>query len=234
MLRISESVRAYAFLILSSQASARSSIVGNTASALTAQSAFLNDFENIVNCSVNIQEDIKSYQDTLSYASSKVDYSIGQNIYMLPSNMKLKIKTGTVGYNNKILVSEGKFILGKNEKVNSLEPAAMKSHKTNPLETPTIKSHKTNSLETPTIKSHKTNPLETPAMKSTQTAVNSERTADLEQKTIISHEDEKVALVLSLTGIFMIWLVHFLMKVSHQLNKKVFTRRRFCMGHLLR
>ena len=44
-------------------------------------------------------------------------------------------------------------------------------------------------------------------MKSTQTAVNSERTADLEQKTIISHEDEKVALVLSLTGIFTIWLI---------------------------
>ena len=36
LLRISESVRTYAFLILSSQASARSSIVGNTASALTA------------------------------------------------------------------------------------------------------------------------------------------------------------------------------------------------------
>ena len=49
--------------------------------------------------------------------------------------------------------------------------------------------------------------LVTPAMKSTQTAVNSERTADLEQKTIISHEDEKVALVLSLTGIFSIWFI---------------------------
>ena len=118
LLRISESVRAYAFLILSSQASARSSIVGNTASALTAQSAFLNSFENIVNRRVNIQEDIKHYQDTLSYASSKVDYSIGQNIYMLPSNLELKIKTGTVEYNNKILVSNGNFILGKNEKVN--------------------------------------------------------------------------------------------------------------------
>ena len=47
--RISESVRAYAYLILSSQASVRSSIFGNTASALTAQSAFLNNFENIVN-----------------------------------------------------------------------------------------------------------------------------------------------------------------------------------------
>ena len=55
LLRISESIRAYAFLILSSQASGRSSIVENTASALTAQSAFLNNFEDIVNCSVNIQ-----------------------------------------------------------------------------------------------------------------------------------------------------------------------------------
>ena len=47
--KISESVRAYAYLILSSQASARSGIVANTVSALTAQSAFLNYFENVVN-----------------------------------------------------------------------------------------------------------------------------------------------------------------------------------------
>ena len=46
--RISESLRAYVYLILSSQASARSGIVGNTASALTTQSAFLNNFEDIV------------------------------------------------------------------------------------------------------------------------------------------------------------------------------------------
>ena len=47
--KISESVRAYAYLMLSSQASARSGIVGNMASALTTQSAFLNNFEDIVN-----------------------------------------------------------------------------------------------------------------------------------------------------------------------------------------
>ena len=73
--------------------------------------------------------------------------------------------------------------------------------------TPASKNHKTNSLETPAIKNHKINSLETPAMKSTKTAVNSEKTADLEQKTIISHKDEKVALVLSLTGIFMTWFI---------------------------
>ena len=113
LLKISESVRAYAYLILSSQASARSGIVGNTANAFTAQSAFLNNFEDIVNRRVDIREDIKRYQDTLSYASSKVDYSVGEHLYLLPSDMNLKIRSGTVGYNDKILVSDGKFILGK-------------------------------------------------------------------------------------------------------------------------
>ena len=68
LLRILENVRAYAYLILSSQASARSSIVGNSARALTAQSSILNNFENVVNRRVDIQEDLKHYQDTLSYA----------------------------------------------------------------------------------------------------------------------------------------------------------------------
>ena len=170
LLRILESIRAYAYLILSSQASARSSIVGNTASALTAQSASLNNFEDIVNRRVNIQEDIKRYQDTLSYASSKVDHSVGQNIYMLPSNTELKIKTGTVGYNNKILVSDGKFILGKNEKVN--------------LAVPAMKSHKTNSLGL----------THAPAISQ----------KNQEPKTI-THNEEKISLVLALAGGFAIW-----------------------------
>ena len=45
---------------------------------------------------------------------------------MLPSDMNLNIRSGTVGYNNKILVSDGKFNLGKNDKVDSLKPAVSK------------------------------------------------------------------------------------------------------------
>ena len=85
-------------------------------SALTAQKIFLNNFEIVVNRRVDIREDIKHYQETLSYASSKVNYSMGENIYMLPSDMNLNIKSGTVGYSNKILVSDGTFSLGKNDK----------------------------------------------------------------------------------------------------------------------
>ena len=55
---------------------------------------------------------------------------MGENIYKLPSDMNLKIKTGTVGYNNKILLSDGKFSLGKNDQVNALELTKPKiSHK---------------------------------------------------------------------------------------------------------
>ena len=96
------------------------------ASALTARKAFLNNFKDIINRSVVIWEDIKCYKDTISYASSKVDYNVGENIYILLSNMNLDIMSGTVGYNNKILVSDGEFSLGKNDKVNTLEPAVPK------------------------------------------------------------------------------------------------------------
>ena len=59
--------------------------------------------------------------------------------------MNLKIRSGIVQYNNKILMSNGNFSLGKNKNVN--------------LMTPAIKNHKTNSLETPAIKSHKDSPV---------------------------------------------------------------------------
>ena len=45
-----------------------------------AQSAFLDNFENVVNHGLDIWEDIKRYQDTLSYTSSKVGYNVGEHL----------------------------------------------------------------------------------------------------------------------------------------------------------
>ena len=132
-----------------------------------------------MNRRVDISEDIKHYQNTLSCASSKVDYSVGEHLYMLPSDMTLKIRLGTVGYNNKILVSNEKFILGKNEKVNSLP--VMKSHKV----TQTATRLKCNSND---VLSHAPNISYKPQ----------------EPKTI-THNDDKIALVLVLAGGFAIW-----------------------------
>ena len=115
--KLSESVRDYAYLILTSQTSTRGPIVGHEARNLDAQRTFLNTFENIVNRRVNIPEDIQRFQKTLQYARSKVDYAIGEFIYMLPSDMNLRI--GNVrNYNNKILISSPSFKIGTNVKVN--------------------------------------------------------------------------------------------------------------------
>ena len=99
--------------------------------------------------------------------------------------MNLKIKTGSVRYSNKILISDGKFSLGKNENVNALETPAIKSHK----------SSKTNSLEPTTIESHST----TTQGLGPGTPLHGAHIPNN------SHEDEKIALVLSLAGIFTIW-----------------------------
>ena len=97
---------------------------------------------------------------------------------MLPSDMTLKIRLGTVGYNNKILVLDGKFNLGKNDEVN-IAVLAIKSHKTNSLATPAI-SHKDSNLLKQTAVTHR----------DSETAVTHK---DLEKKPAITHEEEKIA-----------------------------------------
>ena len=60
--KLSESVRDYAYLILTSQTSTRSQIIGIGISELDAQRTFLNTFENIVVRTVNIPEDKLRFQ----------------------------------------------------------------------------------------------------------------------------------------------------------------------------
>ena len=68
-------------------------------------------FENIISRRVDIPEDIQRFQKILQCARSKVEYVIGEFIYMLPSDMNLR--TGKIkNYNNKILVSSSSFNIG--------------------------------------------------------------------------------------------------------------------------
>ena len=200
LVKISESIRAYAYLILTSQASARSNIVGTNASSLTAQQIYLNNLENIVNRRVDLQEDIKRYQDTLNYASSKVDYSVGEGLYMLPSDMNLRIKRGVVGYNNEILISTG-LVLGKNGGVNVEKKKIQIAHtiqspkivppvnpKIAPRVKPKIQIRKSQLHPKPKIQLHKTPTF--------QSNTNQNK---------ITHEEEKIALILSLVAGFTLW-----------------------------
>ena len=53
----------------------------------------------------------------LEHALSRVDFSLGTGIYMLPSNLNLNIER-TKGYDNKILVSSTDMKIGSNRDIN--------------------------------------------------------------------------------------------------------------------
>ena len=84
-------MRAYVYLVLNSQIQARSSIVGNSAPAVDAQQALEVMFKALINKNYSISIDIERYQGVLEHALSKVDFSVGIGINMLPSNLNLNI-----------------------------------------------------------------------------------------------------------------------------------------------
>ena len=107
---------AYVYLVLSAQVKARSTIVGNSAPAVDAQKVFKDTFKSLIKGDLSI--DIEKYQRVLEHALSKVDFSIGVGIYMLPSNLNLAIGRKE-GYNSKILVSNTDMKTGPNWDINN-------------------------------------------------------------------------------------------------------------------
>ena len=60
--KLSQMVRDYTYLILTSQTSTRGPVTGHSAKNFDALKAFLNTFENIVNRRVDIPEDIQRFK----------------------------------------------------------------------------------------------------------------------------------------------------------------------------
>ena len=157
----------------------------------------MNTFENIVNRRVDIPEDIQRFQKTLQYARSKVDYVIGEYIYMLPSDMNLW--TGKVkNYNNKILISSPSFNIGTNLEVNLNEGKGrpdVKSKEAEMVKTePAAKPKGKEIVKTkPDIEFKKEDKQDVKMMKT-------EPSMDK-----ITYEEEKVALVLGITAVLTVW-----------------------------
>ena len=199
---------------------------------LDAQSTFLNTFENIVNRRVNIPEDIRRFQKTLQYARSKVDYAIREFIYMLPSDMNLRI--GNIrNYNNKILISSPSFKIGTNVKVNLLSSENQRLDGYEKKDKPEVKSKEVDNwrlmvksesdvkpkvIAKPNIKPnekrkqdvHWALPFEhsskgsqyKPDLLSSQFNY-VEKRSKLNDK--ITYEEEKVAMILGTTAVFTVW-----------------------------
>ena len=126
--KISRSMRAYVYLVLTSQVQPRSSIVGDSAPAVDTQQVFKSMFKTLIIEDYSIGIDIERYQKVLEHALSKVDFLVGTGIYMLPSDLNLSMGK-TKGYNNKILVSNTDMRIASNRDIN-------KDHKKLPVTPP--------------------------------------------------------------------------------------------------
>ena len=207
--KISESVRDYAYLILTSQTSTRGPIVGHEARNLDAQRTFLNTFENIVNRRVNIPEDIRRFQKTLQYARSKVDYVIGEFIYMLPSNMNLRI--GNIrNYSNKTLISSPSFKIGTNVKINLLNSENRRlsddGEQVQLKDKPDVKSKEVDNRRLMVKSEPDVKQKKEPDVKPNIELKHDVKVVRTKPDTNeITYEEEKVALVLGITSIFTVW-----------------------------
>ena len=68
--------------------------------SLDCSNIFKENFENVINRSVNNEEDIQRYQNILKYNSSAADYNVAVRTFMCPSNMKMSDNE----WNNKLKV----------------------------------------------------------------------------------------------------------------------------------
>ena len=132
-----------------------------------------------------------------------MDYVIGEFIYMLPSDMNLR--TGRVqGYNNKMLVSRTGFKIGTNLKISldgEKDKPDVKSNEDHKQDVkPNIKSNKEHKPITDSNREHKSNIEFDKEHKQDVKMIRTEPDTDK-----ITYEEEKVAWVLGITSIFMVW-----------------------------
>ena len=67
------------------------SVIGNSASAMDAQEVFKTAFENLISAEYSNAADGSRYQNVLQHAQSKAEFSVGENIYMISSDLNLQI-----------------------------------------------------------------------------------------------------------------------------------------------
>ena len=84
---------------------------------MDAQKVFKSTFKKLINEGYSIGINIERYQGVLEHALSKVDFSVGIGIYMLPINLNLNVGK-TKRYNNKNFVRNTDMKIGSNRNIN--------------------------------------------------------------------------------------------------------------------
>ena len=127
--RLNDSIHTYVWAILRAQDQEWTPILGS-GTAFTTQKRFL------ANISAAIQQaeetSVTKYQDVLQYARGKLDFVVGEQLYMCPSDMALTLLSVHISrYNNEILVATKDMAPGQNNGLNAEKLPPMQTIDTN-------------------------------------------------------------------------------------------------------
>ncbi|MES9881390.1 MAG: hypothetical protein ABW185_10970 [Sedimenticola sp.] len=89
-----------------------------TDTAFDTQKQFLANVPDAISSPVDLPSAIKRYQDVLQYAGTQVHYVFCHGLYMMPSDMLLRVGQ-IAGYNNEIVIAPEMMALGRNAHVNA-------------------------------------------------------------------------------------------------------------------
>ena len=112
--RNNDSIRTYIYCLLGARVQARTSIIGQSGTSPDAQKQFIKNFEDAIFANLSIPDSIERYQNAINNSHSKLDFAIGSGLYMIPSDLVMKI--GNLdNYNNNILIATDNKDFGIND-----------------------------------------------------------------------------------------------------------------------
>ena len=116
---INDSIRTYIYCLLGAQVQARTSIIVQSGTIPDAQKQFIKNFEDAINANLSIPNSLERYQNAINNSHSKLDFAIGSGLYMIPSDLVMKI--GNLNNcNNNILIATDNMDFGINNINNKL------------------------------------------------------------------------------------------------------------------
>ena len=117
--RINDSIRIYIYCLFGAQVEARTSIIGQSGTSPDARKLFIKNFEDAIFANLSIPDSIEKHQNAINNSHSKLDFAIGSGLYMIPSDLVMKI--GNLdNYNNNILFATDNMDFGINNINNNL------------------------------------------------------------------------------------------------------------------
>ena len=114
--RINQSIMAFGYCILGSQANTRSSILGNLGTARNTQTDFLVLIEDSIK-TLNVSNGPVKYQDAIQATKVRLNLAVARGVLLLPARMIINTES-IVGYNNNLRRATDDMKLGVNNHVN--------------------------------------------------------------------------------------------------------------------